>query len=58
LKEENKKPRPSAGAFKGKKIRKRYTSLMKRHSGAGKKYLQPTTTTNGVKPVAPDMPYL
>jgi hypothetical protein len=28
------------------------------HSGTGKKYLPPTTTTNGVKPVAPEMPRL
>jgi hypothetical protein len=43
-----------------KKIYDSYSKslVLRRHSGIGKKYLPPTTTTNGVKPVIPEMPCL
>jgi hypothetical protein len=43
---------------KKSKLLLQLSDRVRRHTDTGKKLLLPTTTTNGVKPVVSDMPYL
>jgi len=43
---------------KSKHCISKISNRVRRHTGTGKKLLLPTTTTNGVRPVVPGMPYL